>query len=157
MKIIQQDLLTVTEGILFHQVNCQGVMGGGIARALALKFPGLEAAYRELCKKYEFDETQLLGKVFLYRVNDTLLIANVFGQGQISRSTRMTSYDATVEAFERITRAQERTPNSSFTLHADRFYFPYNMGCGLGGGDWSIYSAIIDRCFPNAIICQHNV
>jgi hypothetical protein len=29
---------------------------------------------------------------------------------------------------------------------------PFGMGCGLGGGDWSIYSQIIERHLPDALI-----
>lgn len=152
MKIIEQDMLALDKGILFHQVNCQGVMGAGIAAALAAKYPGLEPEYRELCLKYHFRHEDLLGKVFLYTVTPELRIANVFGQGGVSRSSRQTNYDATVEAFERIVKAQERV-HSPF--NGKDFYFPYKMGCGLGGGNWQIYSAIIEAHFPDAIICRH--
>lgn len=167
MKVIQQDMLALKEGILFHQVNCQGIMGGGIARALALKFPGLEDAYREFIsdklreRGYRVgDEDEygqyvtyiLLGKVFLYRPDPSkpIWIANIFGQDHISSKSRMTSYDATVEAFEHIDRT------AAVCNWPDvQYYFPYKMGCGLGGGDWEIYSAIIERYFPKAVICKH--
>lgn len=153
MKIVQQDMTELSSGVLFHQVNCRGVMGGGIAYAFARKWPELEEKYRQLCEEFNCDKTRLLGKVWTYGVNKDLVIANVFGQGDVSRSERMTSYDATVNAFERIQRSVARTPNGMFARLP--LYFPFKMGCGLGGGDWAIYSAIIDRYFPNAIICQH--
>lgn len=154
MKIIQQDMRALDKGVLFHQVNCQGIMGGGIARAFAVKWPKLEPEYRAICEKFDFDENQLLGKVYTYGVDRDLVIANVFGQGDVSRSERMTRYDATCDAFERIIRSQERNKKGLFTRLP--LYFPYKMGCGLGGGEWSIYSSIIEHYFPNAIICQYN-
>jgi hypothetical protein len=33
-------------------------------------------------------------------------------------------------------------------------YIPYNMGCGLGGGDWEIVSGIIEETLPDAIIVK---
>jgi hypothetical protein len=154
MKIIQQDLLTVTDGIIFHQVNCLGIMGGGIAYALARKFPNLERDYREICK---LAANPLLGKVFLWRASDSLCIANIFGQEGISRNRRMTSYDATCNAFEQIKDTSQWSSQSNhvFDYYADRFFFPYKMGCGLGGGNWDIYSAIIDHYFPDAIVCKN--
>lgn len=152
MKIIQQDMLELRSGILFHQVNCQGIMGGGIAKAFSLKFPGLEKAYREFISiemEVAYDETEtfhLLGKCFLFKVRDGLFVANVFGQDNISTIRRQTSYDATVEAFDAI---QDILPAGLPT------YFPHKMGCGLGGGDWEIYSAILERYFPDGIICQY--
>ena len=153
-------------------------MGGGVAASLARKFPRLEKAYQEhiaLCVKNadpEFVRGYLtedgdilcegdlmngvmLGKVQLVKVAmPELYVCNVFGQGEISRNRRMTSYDATVEAFEAISNAG---PNSilSYIMNSGLpLYFPYKMGCGLGGGDWQIYSAIIECYFPNAIICR---
>lgn len=76
----------------------------------------------------------------------SLYIANVFGQGYISSSYRMTSYDATVRAFEVLTKND--------IIRSSPPYFPFKMGCGLGGGEWAIYSAIIEYYFPNAIICK---
>lgn len=166
MKIIQQDMLTLTEGILFHQVNCQGVMGGGIAASFATKWPVLEEKYKHFCSLYwdtaysnspdELDLT-LLGRAQLVKVVTPLLyVCNVFGQRGVSRSRRMTSYDATVEAFEAITHAKHDSYLGYITNSELPLYFPYKMGCGLGGGDWEIYSAIINRYFPDAIICKHD-
>jgi O-acetyl-ADP-ribose deacetylase (regulator of RNase III) len=173
MKIIQQNMLEIGSGVLFHQVNCQGIMGGGIAYALAKKFPGLEKAYREniamrvknakndrefigsyltedgdiLCEDGLANDV-MLGSTFLWTApKPNLYIANVFGQGYVSSIHRMTSYDATVRAFEVLTKND--------IIRNNPLYFPFKMGCGLGGGDWDIYSAIINRYFPDAIICQH--
>jgi len=149
-------------GILFHQVNCQGVMGGGIAYALARKFPGLEKAYRVFIKEncaYEYSNDgwltkeyktgSMLGKIHLFKACDDLYIANVFGQNDVSSRSRQTSYDATVEAFEVMEKALQEEALKGLPL-----YFPYKMGCGLGGGNWQIYSAIINLYFPEATICQ---
>lgn len=158
LKVINQDMLTLEEGLLFHQVNCKGIMGGGIAYALAQEFPGLEKAYQEFCRKELESRTGypptrvLLGKVFVFKVNPRLYIINVFGQDEVSTRDRMTSYDATAEAFELIAAQLFNTKISDLPL-----YFPYKMGCGLGGGDWTIYSAIIEAYFPDAIICRHDV
>lgn len=180
MKIIQQDMTLLTRGILFHQVNCQGIMGGGIAAAFADKWPLLEKRYRQFIREslkdmghsfYEDDPEPthwMLGQVFLFEVvPQELYVANVFGQDRVSSRERMTSYDATVRAFERILNANAKDNGVVFSggIVAPRLeivaqsklplYMPFKMGCGLGGGDWGVYSAIINRYFPDAIICQH--
>jgi hypothetical protein len=33
-------------------------------------------------------------------------------------------------------------------------YAPFRMGCGLGGGDWLEYEAILERNLPDLIIVQ---
>ena len=37
MKLINKDILTVTEGIIAHQANCRGAMGKGLAKQIADK------------------------------------------------------------------------------------------------------------------------
>lgn len=153
MKVVQQDMLALKEGILFHQVNCEGVMGSGIALALAKKFPGLEEEYQRFCREHAGGKTpNLLGKVFVFQVSPNLYVANVFGQSFAVRRARPTNYEAVATAFENFLAECDRLIPVSWP-----YYLPYKMGCGLGGGDWQIYSAIIDRYFPAAIICQHNV
>jgi hypothetical protein len=57
--------------------------------------------------------------------------------------------------FERIKLSMDKTPSYVFAKYADRFFFTFKMGCGLDGGEWTIYSAIIAHDFPEAIVCQH--
>lgn len=152
MKLIQQDMLALKEGILFHQVNCEGVMGGGIAFALARKFPWLEKEYQQFCQENANGQPlSLLGKLFVCRVGERLYVANVFGQSLTSRGDRQTNYEAVAKSFEQFPSERDRLIPVSWP-----YYFPYKMGCGLGGGEWSIYSAMIDHYFPCATICQHN-
>lgn len=39
VKIKQGNILNCNEDIIVHQVNVQGVMGGGVARQLKLQYP----------------------------------------------------------------------------------------------------------------------
>lgn len=153
MKTIQQDMLALKEGILFHQVNCEGVMGSGIAAALAKKFPGLEEEYQQFCERHSGGKTpNLLGKVFVFRVSPSLYVVNVFGQSFAVRGrSRPTNYEAVATSFESFLAERDQLIQVSWPM-----YFPYKMGCGLGGGEWSIYAAMIEHYFPCGIICQHN-
>lgn len=45
------DILESTENIICHQVNVDGIMGGGLARQIASCYPDVEKGYREFCKK----------------------------------------------------------------------------------------------------------
>ena len=55
VKVKKGNLLKARTDIIVHQVNVQGVMGGGVARQLSLKYPGLEKFYANHCKKYKND------------------------------------------------------------------------------------------------------
>ena len=49
MDVVSGNLLEIEEGIICHQVNCQGVMGAGVAKTIASRYPQVLSAYRELC------------------------------------------------------------------------------------------------------------
>lgn len=152
IKIIEKDILTVDRGIICQQVNCQGVMGSGLAKSIRDKWPIVYEAYSDFCNKFKND-FKLLGRVNEIDVkvdNKTgapiIIIANIFGQLNYGYDgKRYTDYDALVKAFE-------------YYEFANKFkmpiYFPYNFGCDRGGADWEIVSKIIAYYFPDAIICK---
>lgn len=47
IKIVNGNILECTENIIVHQVNVQGIMGGGVARQLANQYINLEKEYTE--------------------------------------------------------------------------------------------------------------
>ena len=144
MNVVEMDLFDVTEGIIAHQVNCQGVMGSGVAAIVKAKYPQAYQSYSELC--HRLGPATLLGMVQPVRVTDDLTILNVFGQADFGKKTRNTSYDATADAWEKI---GQHYGNDGAGIH-----IPYLMGCGLGGGVWEIYEAIVDHYCPLTVACK---
>lgn len=136
-------------------------MGSGLAKALSQKFEGLELGYQiyindclehnhSLCSTMTSVEAKiasLLGRYYLHKVNEDLYVANVFGQGGYSRMYQMTDYSAVNRSLDIL------KYDPLVKKNIDKVYFPYKMGCGLGGGEWKIYLPIIQRHFPDAIIC----
>ena len=140
MKIIEANLLGMTEGVICHQVNCQGVMGSGIAKQISDKWPEVYDGYMKNCNKEDLSKS--LGLISYVQVDDNLLVANVFGQDRYGTDRRQTNYGAVAEAFQRLKYAPGPV------------YVPYLMGCGLAGGDWDVYSEIIEYFIPDAIVCK---
>lgn len=138
MNVIEKDILTVEEGIICHAANCVRVMGAGLARQIAKKWPD---CYRDF-KEHE----PLLGNLHLYRVEPNVVVCHLFTQQRVGRDMRHTNYDALESALLNL---QMITFNSTFHV-----YFPYLMCCGLGGGDWKIVEPMLDQYFPNATICK---
>ena len=149
MKIIEKDILTVEKGIICQQVNCRGVMGSGLAKAIREKWPIVYDNYMyemEFEKHYSFTK---LGTIFWARINEDLLVCNIFGQLNYGNDgKRYTDYSALNTAFCEI--------KFKFTDYATcpQIYFPFNFGCDRGGADWNIVNKMIDYYFPNAIICK---
>ena len=49
--MIKKDITTIEKGVIMHQVNCQNVMGAGVAKALYTKHPKVKAAFHQMAKK----------------------------------------------------------------------------------------------------------
>lgn len=131
---------------LLHQVNCLGVMGGGIAAQIKKQNPQVNRDYVYLCNGQK-EVGELLGNVQIlpidkFNPSNPQYIVNCFGQKNISSITKMTSYDALDECFVAIKNYCETHYPEGCIIG-----LPYKIGCGLGGGDWKIVEAIIDKNF----------
>lgn len=159
IEVITQDLLDIPQriidrelesGIVAHQVNCQGVMGAGVALQVKKRFPKAYEAYRGLCDKS--DPADLLGKAQVVFVGGgsmhSAYIANVFGQLGYGKGLQ-TDYQAVKTAMRELEATFEDSFHSPPTL-----YVPYMMGCALGGGDWDTYSAILESYPYGVVACK---
>lgn len=138
IHLVNTDLLAISSDYIAHQVNCQGVMGAGLALTLRKANPKLFAQYQKLCKQYS--PNALLGRAF---VCDNII--SIFGQLNYGRdrSVVYTDYNALRKAFSSI--------HSKLPLDKS-IAFPFGFGCGLANGDWNIVKQLIIDCFPNRTI-----
>lgn len=141
LAYIVQDILTVKGGVIFHQVNTLGVMGAGLALQLRKKWPVVFDEYKEFCNSGK----QALGAWLVTKVSPALRVCHLFAQDEVGTHKRMTNYTALARA---LAGAALGT-----ALHGPRF-FPWQMGCGLAGGDWKFVQLLIEENFPDAIICK---
>ena len=152
IKHIKCDIFESGADIICHQVNCQGVMGSGIAKQVRERFPEVYKHYVSECKKYSPEE--ILGGTQLIQVNETTHIANLFGQNQYGYDGKVyTCYKALRDAiFETAVWA---TLNEKKTIA-----FPYKIGCARGGGDWNVVYKMIEEVFADSdcevLICEYN-
>lgn len=154
------DIFESGADIICHQVNCQGVMGSGVAKQVREKYPPVYRAYKEWCDNYKAED--LLGKsqyVPLGNFWDTMRgksennlfgIINIFGQLDYGYGKCHTDYDALKHAFDSIhkfVRLYDFTPIIAF---------PYKFGCARGGGDWDIVYKMIEDEFTDVmvLICE---
>ncbi len=148
MKIIPKDILTVDPGIIVQQVNCQGKMGSGLAKSIRNEWTCVFEEYKRFCSLLRPEA--LLGQVQRVPVFDHIHVFNLFGQLNYGRDgKRYTSYAAWERALPQLAFQIKHYKLSKFPV-----YFPYKIGCDLGGGDWRIISAMIEEYFPNATICR---
>jgi O-acetyl-ADP-ribose deacetylase (regulator of RNase III) len=135
------DITTVKSGIILHQVNAQGKMASGVAKAIRDKWPVVFDDYsRILGPEYTQKDSGrgFLGQVIWSEVGEGLWVASVVGQqffGKIPEA-RYTSYDALDFGLREV---------ADLCLE-NEVHYPM-IGAGTGGGDWSIISAIINARF----------
>ena len=129
------------EKIICHQTNCLGIMGGGIALQVRNRYPEVYKKYSELCSLYKDRTERLMGNVQFVETNDGKIIANCFGQNGIGNGVQ-TDYNDLYECLKSVkTYAEE---------HLVTVSIPYNIGCGLAGGDWNIVSSMIEEIFGDS-------
>lgn len=130
MVLIEGDLLKAKADVICHQVNLQGVMGGGLAYAIASKFPNVNEVY----ENYEPKE---LGEV-CFGDTDYFVIANCFSQ--------TVDFDTDYKALESCLRKVKRymTKKGYKTVA-----IPYGYGCGIANGDWGTVLKIFNKVFKN--------
>ena len=143
------DLLKAKEdGVQYivHQVNCQGVMGSGIAKQIKDKYP---IVYEEFMRNYKYNDKPQLGQIDPIKIANDFYIINLYGQEDYGYDgKRYTSYDAFWNALNLM---KEILPAESIIA------FPYGIGCGLGGANWNIIKTMIDEVlgyYFNVIIYQ---
>lgn len=134
VRIVTGNILEADDrNIIIQQVNCQGAMNSGIAKQIRDRYPDVFTVYKEMCDAHKDNTSELLGKV-CYCLTPEFMIINCFGQNHYGRGRRFTDYDALRKCFETVA-----------CNKAERIGIPYKVGCGLGGGNWSIvYKMICD-------------
>jgi len=142
---IQGDLLETDCKIIAHGVNCQGVMGSGVARALYEKWPSVKDKYLDYFTEFNagLDGENFLGCIDVIGLDrkNSKQVANCFTQQYFGGDgRRYLNYDALVLCME------------TLCLHCEMYGINEvampKIGCGLAGGDWKIVKAILDSVFP---------
>jgi O-acetyl-ADP-ribose deacetylase (regulator of RNase III) len=152
LHYIKGDLLEVKNGILAHGVNCQGVMGSGVALGIRNKYPSVYEAYSRTALLGEYDPDCLLGTVQVVSTlpdgvydpkGDTVLVANIFTQNKYGKDgKRYLDYEALYVGFEKLYKRS--------VLYDLPLCIP-KIGCGLAGGDWGVVSVMIEKAYPKDV------
>lgn len=138
IREVSGNLLDSKANILCHQVNFEGVMGGGIALALKNRFMS-EGQYRSYQAYCDGLREKALGTILYTQIDEKQYIANMFCQNSWAEQGALTNYDAMRRCFREIEFAAARNHLS--------VAIPGFIGCGIAGGDWRIVTGIIKEIF----------
>lgn len=140
------DLLASDCNVICHQVNCQGVMGAGIAKAIREHYPKVFEVFRN---SYEVG-TNKLGKIdVVYIPEDRRFVVNLYSQFDYRPHGKLhTDYSAFFCCLLELRRELSDYPYYHKTENKKyKIGFPDHIGCGLAGGDWDIVKKIIEVVF----------
>jgi len=153
IKIIEGNILDAEEDIICHQVNCRGKMASRLAKQIRDKYPNVYKEYinlinwaKEEYKRGYSKKESLLGSIQFVNCSDGKVIANLFGQEKYGRDKQYTDYIALRKSLESL---YESVTWSNNTLKNKSIAIPYNLGCGLAGGNWDIVYEMIKQVFYN--------
>lgn len=138
---IKGNLLDSNVDYICHQVNCRGRMGSGIAKQIRERFPEVYRVYRE---RYEDalrvldSPDRMLGSTDIVQIPGTKQhVVNMYSQRSYGYDGKCyTSY----KAFKFILQELKDYIPTDCTIG-----FPKGIGCGLGGGNWSKISKMIEE------------
>ena len=146
-KYENSDLTYSNAEMICHQVNCQGKMGSGVAKAIKEKFPTAYQMYMNMSNNRQ----QYLGATQFVRLPDMernnwgdQYVVNMFAQDRYGYDGfRYTDYEAFYNCLEDIKGfIKEHSIVKSIA-------FPYRIGCDRGGANWNIILTMIDEVFKD--------
>lgn len=140
LKNINGNLLDSKADLIIHQVNCLGVMGGGVALAIKNKWPVVFEEYEKLFRNSNDWSRELLGRIQVVKINETQSVVNLFGQAECGYGGRFTSYDAVDDALAKIVTYCTNNGVKSVAL-------PYKMSSDRGGANWNVILEMVKQRF----------
>lgn len=147
IKEIKGNLLDTHCKLIAHGVNCQGVMGSGVAKALYEKWPEVKTQYLAYYNDTDWvvEPDEYLGLVHFAYLSSNLIVANCFTQQNYGTDGQVyLNYTALDQCLETL---KER----SFVTEMHEIAMP-KIGCGLAGGDWNKVRTMIEDRFRNSNI-----
>jgi len=128
IKIVYGNLLDTSAKYICHQVNCQGVMGSGVAKQIRDRHPVVFQKYKEVCDRYSDKRHKLMGQICGVRIDENRAVINLFGQYEYGRAPKTyTDLPALKMACQEV---------ANHVKPGDTIAMPYRIGCGLANGDW---------------------
>lgn len=161
IKIVEGNIFDSKANFIVHQVNCQGVMGSGVALQVAEQFPHVEKEYMKYLRYCNKNRIEPLGtaqyvptEVWALIMVDTMknnnvdvfdtnyqYIVNLFGQSTFGEGLH-TDLKAMKKALVDV---REKAEKIGATVA-----MPYKIGSCRGGANWDDVYTIIKKVFEKS-------
>lgn len=131
------NLLNAPQKVIAHQVNCQGKMGSGVAKAIRDKYPKVYEDYLSTCTRNRHP-SMLGGEVDFVKIDDNREVVNLYGQINYGYDgKRYTSYALLALALDKMFFLLEEAGDREVAI-------PYKMGCDRGGANWEFVEELLN-------------
>jgi O-acetyl-ADP-ribose deacetylase (regulator of RNase III) len=130
----QGDITKASEMVMAHQVNCQSVMGSGVAGAIRREFP---QHYIDFMNDKRTPEEKLGTVIRTHTKNK--FIFGLYGQLECGYDGK--EYTSYVGLGNAITEMMLWCKHYGVKV----VNMPKYMGCALGGGDWKIVQVMLEH------------
>ena len=151
-RVIHGDLIQLALDkkfdVIIHGCNCFCTMGAGIAKSIKTEFP---EAYKADCLTAcgDYDKLGTISTAAVVRDKHEVVIVNAYTQFHYRGSATLARKNGDYRGIDGKTNYQAiescmQQVKEKYT--GKRIGYPL-IGAGLGGGDWSIISKIINRVF----------
>lgn len=130
MDTIYGNIVTGAYDIFCHQVNCRRVMSSGVAKQIRDKYPEVFQAYAR--------KIPVLGDILPVSCFDGRICVNLYAQDGYGRDKQYTDYQAFQKCLDSLVDFLATQRQDAVVA------FPYNIGCGLAGGDWSVVEKLLE-------------
>lgn len=153
-KHVKGDIFESDADIIIHQVNCQGVMGGGVAKQVREKYPIVYKKYKAWCEDPRL-KGNLLGKIQSINSDNPQkqIIVNMFSQDKYG-----SAFDCSGKCYTDYNALQKCLEAVNRVYIGRTVAVPYLLGCCRGGGDWSIVSKMLEEtlCDCDVTLYEYN-
>lgn len=144
IKEIQGDLLTCGADIICHQVNFEGIMGGGVALSIRNKLLLENDLYQQYQTYCAIFQEAAIGTVQMLETPE-VIVANLFCQHEFASKKGLTDYEAMEKCLRTVKLFALKRRNRKVAV-------PGYMGCGIAGGNWSRVLSILKKVFEDSAV-----
>lgn len=139
IEVVTGNILEADCDALVNPVNCVGVMGAGLARAMATRWPGIVPGYRTACRDGSLRlgtiHAEILGSRVKHRQKPWLIL-NFPTKLHWRNPSTQAGIQAGLDALAHFLKTRDGFRIQSLAVPA--------LGCGLGGLDWSSVRPMIE-------------
>lgn len=152
--VVKGDLLDAKEELILQQNNCVSVRPHGLSKAIAHRFPYADPYILRRAigtRNMAIDEDRPIpGSIHVFSppVGESgPAFVSLFAQYGMGRpyAYNNSGSDAHPDSHEDRLRWFESCLDMVASLQPKSVAMPYNIGCGLAGGNWAEYEPVIDR------------